>query len=236
MPLNSRNILPPGGWLYEQKGADNRVLKKFASMSPFNDAAREILEFRKGNNLPRATLQEVADDLDEFQCIRLGFDPLFVSVKKNQTILQRFAASPSHVLQGVVGRAAGLVSNVVTGTQILADWLGNSGKPVSQELAQQRANVCILCEKNQDGHFSAKLTAAVANAILVQRRKKLEMKLTVEGEENLHTCSACDCHLPLKVWVPIDVVADRTSKETLKELPDFCWMKKEVAALKATPA
>jgi len=227
MPLSSRNHLPPSGWIYTQLDANKKPLKSFASMAPFRDAAQEILDFRKGNNLPRATLQETEEDLDEAQCQRLGYDPQWVSSqKKNPSMLKRFEASSSHLLAGVKAAAG----SIVTGASILADWLGSGGRPVAQELAQSRANTCIPCPKNKEGHGATKLTAAVANAILVQRRQKMEMNLTVEGEDNLHSCSVCLCHIPLLIWTPTDVIAGRTGINTLHEYPDFCWKRKELEA------
>lgn len=44
--------------------------RPFGGMYSFGYVAQEVLAYRKGNNLPRATLAEVYEDLDTFTCNR----------------------------------------------------------------------------------------------------------------------------------------------------------------------
>lgn len=66
MPLRIRNPkeLPNGGYPYYQNG------RKFSPMVSFAFQVSEILTFRKDNNLPRATLADVDEDLNNFTCDR----------------------------------------------------------------------------------------------------------------------------------------------------------------------
>lgn len=230
MPLKSYTTIAPGGWRYTQPDTN----WKHASMGPIQAAVKEILEHRRFNNLPRATNDEVLADLEAFTCQRLGNDVAWCNSgdpaqKKTTTEGQ----APQSVASPVLGSSLRTVAN---GALILKDWLGSGGKPVSDDLAQARANVCLNdCSdptrfahyQNKTASFFGKVTGEVAKAILEQRREKLNLGLKVSGEDKLFTCAVCKCHLPLKVWVPMDVIMGRTEPETLKNFPDWCWMKTE---------
>jgi len=229
MPLKTRTTFPPGGFPFDQKKADGSV-KKFDGLTyGFWPQVIRIKEYREGNGLMPTDKFAIADELDAFQCERLGFDPRWVESKKNPTFgAHQF--SPSHLLRSAKHAAAGV--------NILKDWLGEGGVPVTPELAQARADVCLKgdqdkdgnpckCRNNKEGHFFQKLTTAIAKAIHEQRREKLRLGMRVEGEEELHTCTVCDCHLPLKVHVPFKTIAERTSDVQWEEFPEFCWMNKE---------
>lgn len=192
---------------------------------------------RQANNLPRATRGEVEFDIDEAQCERLGFDAKFC-IKKNSstgftfTPMRLFQASATHLREGVklVARRS---AELASGVDILTDWLGAGGKPVEQSLSQSRADVCLQCSFNQPGF---KPVEAVAKAIAQQIEKKNELNLSVVGEENLHTCDVCWCHLPLKVHVPLIHITDNTPIAMIEKFqqskPD-CWL---VTEINQTPA
>lgn len=224
--LKTLNTVPPGGWIYVQEYTDNGVKKskRWVYFGPISIAAGEIADFRKGNNIPRATIEEVIQDVEEYTCQRLGNDPTYCRVKKNSTVRERLLSFKESVVAGAI-RAVG---NAKTGSKILTDWLGSGGTPVPDDKAQARANVCIGCKEfNREGHFFAKLTGAIARAILEQRREKNRLGRKVVGEEELHTCTVCDCHLPLKVWVPLETILDRTHPDIQKEFPAYCWIHTE---------
>lgn len=227
MSLKTLRTLPPGGWAFDQKAPDGSI-RKFSEMGPFGDAVLKIQNYRKGNGIKPDDVDSIAHELEVFTCARLGNDPNWCESKKN-SLLSRISVLPAHVL-----KAAHRVADVGRGVQIISDWLGDGGVPVSQELANGRGAVCLKCPLNQDGHNVAKLTDKIAEAILDQRRKKLEMNLRVEGEADLHTCEVCLCHLPLKVWVPIKTIAERTHPKLMEKFPEYCWMKTETSTPKET--
>ena len=189
-----------------------------------NDAwslAVQIADFRSGNSLPRATPKEALKDIDDAQCERLHNDPAHC-----------IDADKKKGVRAAIGRLSRNVGRAAVGGHILVDWLGNGAETVNVEIAQARANVCLDCDRNQDGHSLLKLTADTVRAIAEQMQVKEHKRLRVEGEENLHVCSVCSCVLPLKIWLRPDILAERTSKETLQELPTWCWLKAEVSTLK----
>lgn len=221
MTLKTTKTLPPGGWIFDQLKPDGSK-KHFEFMTPFSDAVRQIADYRKGNGIAPFDADSVADELEAQTCQRLGGDPQWCVTEKKTSLLDRIKVLPAHVRSRVQ-----LAGNVARGALILADWVGEDAKPVEVKIAQARADVCIGCPQNQASHGVMRLTDAIAEAIMEQRRTKLEMGLKVQGEELLHTCAQCSCHLPLKVWVPMKTILGRTSEKLVAEFPDHCWMKTE---------
>jgi hypothetical protein len=113
------------------------------------------------------------------------------------------------------------------GVATLKDWLGVGGVPVVQEQAEQRASVCEICPRNKRGTPWDRLGGAIVQVILNQRRAKGVLHLRVKSEEDLHFCEVCRCHLPTKVWVPMEHIAKHTSEKVWSELPEWCWMQAE---------
>jgi len=202
-------------------------------MAPFQEACTEILKCRTANNFKRATLPEVKEDVDEAQCVRLGYDGAFVK-KKPVSFSPTRLFSPVH-LRDRVQAVAGTLGNLSNGARVLMRWLGEGAKPVAPELAQARANVCLECPFNQDGF---KPIERIAEVIREQTEEKNNLKLSVNGEEKLHTCSQCWCHLPLKVHVPIDHILSGTPGpmfDKFKREQPKCWIVKEMENKKQTP-
>jgi hypothetical protein len=61
------NVLPPGGYPYKQPGTG----MEFDGNTPFKSQVYQIRAHRVGNNLPRQTFEEVAQDLVDFTCDRV---------------------------------------------------------------------------------------------------------------------------------------------------------------------
>jgi hypothetical protein len=82
--------------------------------------------------------------------------------------------------------------------QTMREWLGEGGKPVDSEVSQARANQCLDCKFNR----KSMLPDTFGGAFVRQLEAKKRMKLTVGGEELLHTCQLCRCSLHVKIFVP----------------------------------
>jgi len=211
MPLRSLSTVPPGGWRFQQTLADGTV-KSWASMGLVWELARNIADFRAGNGLPRATPKEALHDIEEATCVRLHNDPSWCIGDKKKGI------------RPAIARLSNAVRHAAVGGRVLIDWLGDHAKPVPIEIAQRRANVCLECPENQDGHSLLRLTADAVRAIAEQMNAKEHLKLRVEGEERLHACRVCRCPLPVKVHVPLATILERTDQETLNSFPPYCWL------------
>lgn len=61
--------LPPGQFWYQQGS------KKFGSSPEIRSVAERVRNFRKANNLPRASINEALEDIVTFTCNRIGQNP-----------------------------------------------------------------------------------------------------------------------------------------------------------------
>lgn len=109
---------------------------------------------------------------------------------------------------------------IVGGVETISEWLGTGGEVVPQEVAQERANVCLGCHQNAPGSI---LKDAVAAAVKRHLEAKSEIGLRVDGEKKLMTCGACGCCLPLLIWVPQEKIQPHLTEEDLRKHPAHCW-------------
>lgn len=67
--LRTHDINPPGNYPYEQTTG---IYHNFAAVPSIESQARAVAQFRRGNNLPRSSDAEALEDVDAYQCQRLG--------------------------------------------------------------------------------------------------------------------------------------------------------------------
>ena len=119
------------------------------------------------------------------------------------------------------------------GANVLSDWLGDGCTPVSTEQAVRRAETCThgdcgnRCSFNKSGSWWDRIAAGTVQIILAQRRAKNALGLSVKDEHDLAFCDVCHCHLPTKIWVPMEHIERHTPSDVWALLPYWCWMKKE---------
>lgn len=120
--------------------------------------------------------------------------------------------------------SANMIKEALTFYRIKKQWFGDGATPVDSQTAQARADVCLKCPYNQPMPIWELFAGSVAFAVKQQLRLKSEMKLRVNGEEDLHVCERCLCILSLKPFVPLQHILD--SSDT-SNLPEWCWITKE---------
>lgn len=108
------------------------------------------------------------------------------------------------------------------GVSILAEWLGEGGVTCPQKEAQERTDICRVCPLNDPNH---KPTETIATAIKRQVEFKNSMGLRTNGIKSLHTCSACLCYLPLKIFVPKATLLSQETTQSLAAYHEKCWMR-----------
>jgi len=216
VPLRNILVVPPGGFRYTQAATDRTPAKNFHTMNDAWSLAVQVANFRAGNGLERATPKEALKDIDDAQCERLHNDPAHC-----------IDADKKKGVRAAIDRLSRSVGHAAVGGRVLIEWLGEGAVPVPIEVAQRRANVCLECPENRDGHSLLRLTADAVRAIAEQMNAKEHLKLRVEGEDRLHACAICRCPLPLKVHVPLNNILQHTDEATLNAFPPFCWIAKE---------
>lgn len=118
--------------------------------------------------------------------------------------------------------------SLASGIDAILEGFGRN--PPSQEVAQNRADICdgrlsgVPCPYHHKGSFS--LTAQASAIIHTQRQRKLELKLAVDGEDALGVCKVCKCYLPLKIWYDSETITRHTTDETFSKFPPHCWIKR----------
>lgn len=68
--LKSHLNAPPGQFRYEQTEG---IYRKFESSPLIDQLAKSVADFRAGNGLSRARYEEALEDVDFYNCQRLGF-------------------------------------------------------------------------------------------------------------------------------------------------------------------
>jgi len=117
------------------------------------------------------------------------------------------------------------VKAIPRGIETLREWIGDEdGIPVSPELAQKRANICLKCPRLETGGF---VTEIVAAAIKRHLEVKNDLGMRVNGEKALGRCGMCQCEMRLKVWVPLSIVRRQLTPEEFSSAPTPCWQTEE---------
>ncbi len=222
MPLSSYTAICPGGYTYEQRNPAGVVVKKFHTTTmPLKLFVSDIQKLREMNKFPRSSRAETFEDVEEEQCRRLNYDPAWVQKKTN-------FISPSKVLRSAsahVRVVATLFSNIKSGARTLLDWSDDGFAAVPAALSQARADICTgrisghPCPHNINS--TIKIPDTVAGLVQAQIEKKNGMKLTVEGEADLHICKLCLCILPLKVHVPLPTILAQMTPDLIEKFKKY---------------
>lgn len=110
--------------------------------------------------------------------------------------------------------------SIPKGIEVIGNWLGEGGIPVTPDLAQQRANICINCPLNKKGNS---LIAVLARSVHMHVRVKNKLGIRVLGEKKLGECGVCMCDLKLKVHVPIKLIRRTLHADEVEQFPTYCW-------------
>jgi len=118
------------------------------------------------------------------------------------------------------------IKKVARGAGLLLDWITDGAEPVSSELANARAAVCVKCPKNSPESLGSFFTKAASELIRkeIEQRKVLDM--TTPYDEQLGLCKVCLCPMKLKVHTPISYIREHMPKEQVEELHVDCWIRK----------
>lgn len=251
--LKSKMRNPPQGWLFRQ--AETNWTNPLPMATTFEKTVKAIVAMRLNN--PRHKLEtdplKVADELEQYTVTRLKNheqwcapdmrdlpeEQQIAEVKKKEEIPEPpgkeiLSFPPQRELgPGRSVRLAAAVSHSANGYRILRDWLGDGGKPVEPGRAEYRAHICGQCPRNVRSNWLGRVGAAVARAVLEQRREKTALAITVPNESELGTCDVCLCHLPLKVHVPLPHIIKHTPPGVWAELPPNCWIRREFLGVAA---
>lgn len=226
--LKSRRQFPTGGFHFYE----SRTNWSPPSMLDFETTVDLIVAHRKAN--PRFAGQwstgwdAVANELDEQTCRHLQSKGLF-DQWCNGAEPTSFPSGPVRQLswlgRKLVDAAEGV--KMIAGIGVLTDWLGSGGRPVSEPIANARAEICKSCPQNQSGDWTRFFTNPASEAIRKQLAIKNDMSLSTHCDNDLGVCSACLCPLKLKVHAPIHHVLNHLNQNVKDRLDKRCWILSE---------
>lgn len=91
--LRSYDNTPPGGFPFKQVEG---IAKDFRSVPVIEDQARSVAAFRAANGIARSSFREALEDVDHYQCQRLGNMASFcVSCEADTTAVALSPTSPA---------------------------------------------------------------------------------------------------------------------------------------------
>ena len=220
-PYSFRFLQPEAGQTEEVVGSFNFVVEQVIRLRQANPFLCE----RHGWSTEVAAVEAEVDAYNTARCIAGGWLDFVVMEDGNNAPLYQIPAQKK-TNKGLFQSAVGSIKHVAAGVAVLIDWLGNGAKPVEQALADSRAATCSDCPKNDGGDFTRYFTEFVANKIRTQLEIRGDLQLRTPSDESLTVCSACDCPLKLKVWVPIEHVMLHTPDDVRAKLDPRCWILK----------
>lgn len=219
--LIDRNKQVPNGFTYYQPETGWKP-PRYAS---FETIVQGIISHRQANpwlmekhgwSIDPEAVREELDAYNAKVCEQMGWTNYITGIgdpspplssRPSQSILQR-------------GRA------VAVGAETIVDFV-RKDEAVSPDISQHRAETCASCRFNTEGDLLSFFTRPVSEAI----RKALELvrgdNLTTTLDSKLGVCSVCDCPLRLKVHFPMPRIQAKMNPETVKQLPEWCWILKE---------
>lgn len=228
--LKNRNKQIPNGLTFydsnlrwtPQRGASFQVicdgLRTARMANPGITAAKNL------STDPNAIAEEV-DNFNAALCEQHGWTdfitgPGGAAVPFQQGQQQRPRTNPLNILR-----------NAAVGAEVLVEWIANGGEAAPQEQANSRAAVCVKCPLNLKGDWASLFTVPISNAIRKALGAKREMKLETPSDHELGVCTACDCPMALKVWVPFASFfpkMSKTAKDALNKENPVCWILQEM--------
>lgn len=206
----------------------------------FNTLVNRIIAQRQAN--PRFGLSTdqatVENELEQQNVQRLmslrnqGVNSQFIVEEGGPASAVPFQPAAAGSPQPRLAVAAGKVAKVIRNAAVLTDWLGSGGAPVSQEVAEGRAAVCVACPKNLFGDYARWFMVPAANAIRRALEARQDLKLATPFDDRLGVCDVCLCVNKLKCWTPLEHIRDKSAPEVIAELATVspqCWVSKELA-------
>lgn len=89
----------PGGYFFKQAGPDGRM-QDFPQCPMIEHLAMQVMNWRKGNGMARATKEESLQDVDSYQCQRLGNNPTYCVAANRADVIALAANNPYIAPQG----------------------------------------------------------------------------------------------------------------------------------------
>ena len=219
MHLKSRRNCPPNGFSFRQNQTGWEL-----NVWDFEQLCQQLQAHRLANpslKLP-TDLDSIREEVDVTNANRVASIPNAESYVTGGPVIPKTRAS--HGLSPRLQSAAGSIKKIAIGAGLLIDWIIEGANPVSAEVANARAQVCVKCPKNSPASLSNFFTRSASELICkeIEQVKKLDM--TTPDDEKLGVCTACACPLRAKVWCPLSYINEHMAPEIKADLHFSCWI------------
>jgi len=224
IPNNLRFYCPILKWT-SPNGASFRVI-----CEGYAQAVRANIALAKQKGLP-ITMTEIENAVDAYNtaiCVQNGWDRFITGGAVQPAPFRNHPPSvrnPNPPRRGAIASAKA----VVAGSRIVIEWLASGAEAVPQEQANSRAAVCAKCPLNSKEELSSFFTVPVAVAIKTALETRKGWNLSTPSDDQLGTCTACDCVLKLKSHMVFSAFYPKMSQATKDALDPACWIRKEAA-------
>lgn len=121
-------------------------------------------------------------------------------------------------------RVAFSLSDAIQGTLTIGAFVLSGDRPVSQEVADLRAEICAGCEFNVEHGESCTNCFATLNKIEGVVTQLLG-RCSTPSDAALKSCWHCGCFNKAQVWLPLKALQRFFPEEKNSQLPDYCWKK-----------
>lgn len=221
----SRERTPPNGWMFREPSTGWTAPTPIGST--FSQTVSLIIAMRRKNPAITAKFnlatnpEAVASELEKYTRKRLGLP----EEATPPPFLEGHRSSGSAGARPVANAMAGL-KRAAKNTAVPIEWFKQGGMPVSPELANKRASVCIVCPRHEKGEW---FTIAAGELIKKTIELRSDLKLETTYDAQLQSCGVCGCLLRAKVHTPLDVILKKSRPDELAEFPSTCWIPKRDA-------
>lgn len=124
--------------------------------------------------------------------------------------------------------AAAVLNSGKAALSAYASMFGSVG-PVSKDLAEKRAAVCVVCPLNgKRGGLKNYFVEAAAHEIMALLSALKDMDLTTSAGDKLGVCDACSCPMGAKVFVNIEKIKSNLDPAQMAALDPKCWITSEL--------
>lgn len=223
--VKNRRVAAVGGWQHTEPQTGWSLAKNAPhAIWDLDLSADELIRHRLAN--PRFKLPTdkptVMNELEHENALRMMSIPgqeIYVDTTQATDPKHRPPLNPSS--PNVVAAS----ERMIGGAKIALEMFGQKG-PVSRDLAEKRAAVCVDCPANDKGDWTRWFTVPAAGIVRQMLSVVTGMKLKTSFDDRLVFCTACSCPLKSKVWAPLDHIKSHTPQEAIDHLDPRCWILK----------
>lgn len=215
------HTFPNGGWAFRQAQTGWVNPMNLVGFSASIDAIRK----HRLANPAISTKHQLSTDPVAIERELIAFQQARGALPPDQQAASFFARSSS--LPARVSQAAAEIKIAAQGAGVVLDWIQSGGNPVSQELAEKRAKICVACPKNTDGAWYVTAPAELLKSAIKawQELKGSDFAFETKQGDNLKSCDVCKCLMRLKVFTPLKHILDKSKPEILAAFPkENCWI------------